>query len=124
MRSLIFVLGACALAAACSRGNGTTSTMSMQPVVSVIGCVSQQGNDLVLTTSNRTPTGTSGTRGTSGSQSSARSYRLIDEGHTGVDRFVDRQVQITGKVEPTGTEEAAKMPAIRVTQMSSMGGCQ
>jgi len=33
-------------------------------------------------------------------------------------------VQITGKVERTGAEEAASMPAIRISQLSSLGECE
>lgn len=121
MRTPALAFVACVLAAGCSRGNGSTSTMSMQPVVSVVGCVSQQGSDYVLTKTTN-PTGTSGTSGTADTLRAGR-YRLIDEGHTGVDRYVDRQVQITGKVEAKGTEEAAALPALRVTQLSSLGGC-
>ena len=93
---------------ACGRGNGT----------------SQHGSDLVLTPATRNPTGLSGADCTAGTSGASRQYRLIDEAHTGVDRFVHRQVQVTGKVERPGPEEAAQTPAIRVAQMSSMGACE
>ena len=126
MRSLFFVAIACGLVA-CSRGNGSTTPMnSRQPLVSVVGCVTQAEGALVLTAtaagSASTPVGTSGSHATSAARS-ARRYRLIDEAHTGVDRYVNRQVQVTGKVEDAGAEEAATLPAIRVTQMNSLGGC-
>ncbi len=120
MRTFTFALVACACAAACSRGNGTTTPMnSTNPLVSLVGCVSQQDDGLVLTASQRNGNGAVGTAGSTG----PRRYRLVDEAHTGVDRYVDRQVQITGKVERTGAEESATLPTIRVTQMSSIGGC-
>ena len=126
MRTLFFVAIACGLVA-CSRGNGSTTPMnSRQPLVSVVGCVTQTDGALVLTAtpsgSASTPVGTTGGQATSGVKTTRR-YRLIDEAHTGVDRYVDRQVQITGKVENPGAEEAATLPAIRVTQMNSLGGC-
>jgi hypothetical protein len=83
---------------------------------------------LVLTTADRsvgTSGSTSNTPSTSGASDALdRQYRLVDEGHTGVDRFVDRQVQITGKVEHAGSQDLAARPTIRVTQLSSMGTCQ
>ena len=129
MRSFAFTIAACALAAACSRGNGSTTPMnSNQPLVSVVGCVSQSDGNLVLTTAGNRGVGTSGTQSasprTQGTTGAIRKYRLIDEAHTGVDRYVDRQVQVTGKVESPGSEQAASLPAIRVTQLSSLGGCQ
>jgi hypothetical protein len=126
MRSFTFVVVACAVAAACGRGNGSTTPMnSNQPLVSVVDCVSQSDGTLVLTSNPNRTVGTSGTAGSSRATASAgKRYRLIDEAHTGVDRYVDRQVQITGKVENAGAEEGASMPAIRVTQLNSLGGCQ
>ncbi len=94
----------------------------MQPLVSVVGCVSQQGSDYILTRQGNRTVGTTGSQGTSAT--AATRYRLIDEAHTGVDRYVDRQVQLTGKVEKAGDEERATLPTIRVTQLSSLGGCQ
>ncbi len=121
MRFLTFVAVASTLTSlACSRGSGSTSTMSTQPVVSVVGCVGQSKGAYVLTTSRSTAA--NGAVGTSGT-TQPKQYRLLDDAHTGVDRYVDRQVQVTGKAEKPGAEENATLPTIRVTQLSSLGGC-
>jgi hypothetical protein len=74
----------------------------------------------VLTTSRSAAA--NGAVGTSGT-TQPKQYRLLDDAHTGVDRYVDRQVQVTGKAEKLGAEESATLPTIRVTQLSSLGGC-
>ena len=120
MRFVTFVAVASALTLfACSRGSGSTSSRSTQPLVTIVGCVGQSNGAYVLTTSRSTAA--NGAVGTSGTQ--PKQYRLLDDGHTGVDRYVDRQVQVTGKAEKPGTEESATLPTIRVTQLSSLGGC-
>ncbi len=117
---------------ACSRGNGSRDTGPMQRVVTVSGCLTQANGATVLVVSGRqgagSPVGTSG--------SSPERYRLIDEAHADVDRYVGREAQVTGKLElagqytdangPETTKDVKKqndVPAIRVTQMTSGAEC-
>lgn len=132
MRTLAFIAG-CAVVltgAACSRGTGSTDTATFQPPATVVGCVTQSGDTLLLTANSGRQNGAVGTAG-----SQAQRYRLIDEGHTGVGRWVNREVEVTGKLEQPRQEGAApnatdskdeslsNLPTIRVAQMSGRGDC-
>lgn len=132
MNKLVFYVSCAAIAGmiACSRGTGTSDTAALQPPATVRGCVSQSGDTLLLTADSAQRKGAVGTAG-----SEAQRYRLIDEAHTGIARWVNREVEVTGKLEQPRQEGAApnatdakdeslsKLPSIRVAQMSGGGDC-
>ena len=122
-------LGFALAAAACGRGTGNADTMSRSQPISVSGCIIESNGTYVLATrSAATAVGTSGR--------SASRYRLIDEARVGVDRFVNREAQISGKLDqprqegaaPNATdaasEAASSLPTIRVAQMTTGGECR
>jgi hypothetical protein len=122
-------LGVALASAACGRGTGNTDTMSRQQPISVSGCIiASNGTYVLATRSAATAVGTSGR--------SASRYRLIDEAKVGVDRFVNREAQISGKLEqprqegaaPNATdaasEAASSLPTIRIAQMTTGGECR
>jgi len=131
MRNICCYLSCAALAAAsvaCNRGTANTDKAALQSPISISGCiVESSGTYLLIPHSGRVPVGTSGR--------DQQRYRLIDEGHVGIDRFANREAQITGKVEqprqegaaPNATDEAAeaatRLPGIRVTHMTTGGEC-
>ncbi len=132
MRQLVLITMCAAGLAACSRGTGTTDTTAMQTPVTVRGCLSQSGDTALLTVSGagQRPGAAVGTTGSQGQR-----YRIIDEGHTGINRWLNREVEVTGKLEqprqegaaPGATDQSAesltKLPAIRVAQMTVGGEC-
>jgi len=132
MRKLVLIAICAAGLTACSRGTGTTDTTSMQTPVTVRGCLSQSQGTAVLTASSaaQRPGAAVGTTGSQGQR-----YRIIDEGNTGIARWINREVEVTGKLEqprqegaaPGATEQGAeslsKLPTIRVAQMTGGGDC-
>ncbi len=104
-------LSVAAAGLACGGGSGHASNTP----VSVAGCISNVDGNVMLTPSG---TGAGGPVGTSGTNQ--KRYKLLDDGSTGVARYVGREGRVTGKL---GEAQADGTTVLHVTNFASGAEC-